>query len=545
MRSIHRAAARATAALVTTLAISIGTGTVAVADTMKIDFEGYDLGSIDGQDGWGGSGGAAINPAYDQEVVADPWVEKFDAFAFRLSNAVTSGSFGDWPFSPSLADEAGETSAQGGTFSGGARQTHFEAKVSIASALPDEHQEGLQISFAPDRGDGARMSFVKVRDTAGGLDVDFADYRSGVNETGCATGSNFVTSTVATNLDRTTKHSIRLAIDFIDGPANDVVAVYVDRSLVHVGTTWEDYFRECESNPTRTVDSLLFQARTQPGQSTTEWAANDGNGFLIDNIRLTSEPSALFPCAVDVSGSSPTVYRLLADCVTDHTIIVPQHAGGTVFDGDGHSITGVDPAGGHFIGAVLQADAGNHEIVVRNVHVTVSGLNDVCDPGDDRLRGILFDGVGGAVRNTEVTDLSQGNGTSGCQEGNAIEVRNAPFDDSGTDVEVAITGNVVTDYQKTGILANGSVAATIRNNVATGFGPVTFIAQNGIQVGFGATAFVRGNVVSGNYYTPPDTISCGLLIFQADGVKKQDNDLFENEKNLCNFGRGGGSVPIH
>lgn len=80
------------------------------------------------------------------------------------------------------------------------------------------------------------------------------------------------------------------------------------------------------------------------------------------------------------------------------------------------------------------------------------------------------------------------------------------------------------------------------SDFVTGEGPITYIAQNGIQTSFGATALVRGNTVSGNWYTPAGTIACGLLIFQATGVKQQMNNLFDNEVNFCNFGRGGGKT---
>jgi hypothetical protein len=46
--------------------------------------------------------------------------------------------------------------------------------------------------------------------------------------------------------------------------------------------------------------------------------------------------------------------------------------------------------------------------------------------------------------------------------------------------------------------------------------------------------------VSGNWYTPADTTACGLLLYQAAGVKTQMNSLFDNETNLCNVSRGGG-----
>ena len=46
---------------------------------------------------------------------------------------------------------------------------------------------------------------------------------------------------------------------FKDGPRDDVVKVSVDGKRNETGTSWEDYFRYCEGNPTRTVDSILFR----------------------------------------------------------------------------------------------------------------------------------------------------------------------------------------------------------------------------------------------------------------------------------------------
>jgi hypothetical protein len=282
-------------------------------------------------------------------------------------------------------------------------------------------------------------------------------------------------------------------------------------------------------------------------------AGTGGTGTLRDDtpcwngyrpLATITTGDLLGPCIVSVSTAGSVVtYTLQADCTTDHTVLVPQNAGGTtVFDGNGHSITGVDPAGGHFLGAVVQAQAGSNIITVTNLTVTASNLTDACDAGVDRLRGILFDAVPGFITNNHVTDIEQGtSGQSGCQEGNAIEARNSPFDKTGSDFKVSITGNVTTDYQKTGIIANGSVAATIKNNVVTGDGPINYIAQNGIQVGYAATAIVKMNSSSGNNYTPTDTTACGFLIFQADGVSASNNHWFNNEKNQCNFGKGGGT----
>ncbi|MEP6760237.1 MAG: ExeM/NucH family extracellular endonuclease [Sporichthyaceae bacterium] len=226
---------------------------------------------------------------------------------------------------------------------------------------------------------------------------------------------------------------------------------------------------------------------------------------------------------------------LLADCDTSRTILVPD---GWTLDGAGHSITAKDPADGHFLGAVVRNAGASAN--VRNLTVTASSLNDVCDDGDNRLRGILLDGASGSILNNHVLGINQG--ASGCQEGNGIEVRNAPFDTTGVDKVVLISGNEVRDYQKGGIVANGSVNVSVVGNTVDGVGPINYIAQNGIQVAFGGTGVVESNTVTDNFYTGPD-LGCGLLFFEADGVKQKKNTFAGNEKDICNFGRGGGSSP--
>jgi hypothetical protein len=278
----------------------------------------------------------------------------------------------------------------------------------------------------------------------------------------------------------------------------------------------------------------------------------DFSTLALDNISRTSGTATLGTCPVAVTGTNPVVYMLLADCTTDQTIVVPQNAGGSVFDGNSHSITGIDPAGGHFLGAVIQAQAGSGATTVKNLTVTVSNLTDACDAGNDRLRGILFDGVSGSITNNTVKDLEQGTGgLSGCQEGNGIDVRNTAG--SAPKPSVTIDHNTVTDYQKTGIIATLSTVATITNNTVTGDGPISYIAQNGIQVSFAATAKLVGNNVSLNNYSPAKVTACGLLIYKAGGVSgatksglafiKADNNFHANEQDICNFGKGGTFSP--
>jgi hypothetical protein len=138
------------------------------------------------------------------------------------------------------------------------------------------------------------------------------------------------------------------------------------------------------------------------------------------------------------------------------------------------NVTGAEIFGANYFGVVVNGDVGA-------VSVNVTG-SDIHDIGENPLNG--------------------------SQHGNAIYYRAFGGTASGL-----IAGNTITNYQKGGITANGSVSATIKNNIVTGEGPVVYIAQNGIQVGYGAKATVTGNTVSGNAYTGNGgTSSAGILV---------------------------------
>jgi len=284
------------------------------ADSSGINFEppAYSPGSIQGQNGWGGQNppGIPINPAIDQEIVTNGLgaPASFGTQSWRLSNFYTAGSFGDMPFSPSLVNEAGETQALNGngvlTFSGGVRQSHFEVQWAFASLDPNGTVENdSYFSASPDRGDGARMSYIRIEDHVSGIQVFFDDYQDrapqgslAVPAAGCGPEDDFIETMVASGLDRSKPHTVKLAIDFIDGPHNDVVKVYVDGTLRHTGTTWEDYFRWCtesgggvpfdaSADQSRTVDSMLFRVGGPTGFLHPQ---NQGKGFLIDNLTYFS-----------------------------------------------------------------------------------------------------------------------------------------------------------------------------------------------------------------------------------------------------------------
>ncbi|MFL5401815.1 MAG: right-handed parallel beta-helix repeat-containing protein [Gemmatimonadales bacterium] len=173
------------------------------------------------------------------------------------------------------------------------------------------------------------------------------------------------------------------------------------------------------------------------------------------------------------------------------------------------------------------------------------------------VAGAFYFGVVNHSAHVDVTRSSVSNigdrPFSGAQHGNAIfyTTENQIIDPiTGVITVVAagstsgvISGNQVSLYQKGGIIVRGAGAsAEIFDNEVRGLGPVNFIAQNGIQISFGGSGVVRENIVSENDYTPPGTTSCGILLFEAAGVKVQQNTYFDNETNLCNAGKGSGNV---
>ena len=131
---------------------------------------------------------------------------------------------------------------------------------------------------------------------------------------------------------------------------------------------------------------------------------------------------------------------------------------------------------------------------------------------------------------------------SGCQNGEGIRVgtaRGSPTADVG---HATIDNVTVTGYQKNGIVVAGSGSdAQVRNSTTIGKGNTAVIGQNGVEVVDGATATVNSNVIRDNYYTPKDVTACGLLLIGAGGVQASGNTYVNDEKNQCNFGKGGGT----
>ncbi len=285
----HRRATRRTRvvglAVATAAIAAAAAGVASAASVGPITFAApqYSLGSINGQQGW-----MKLGP-YDANVVNVAGIPAaahygFGAQALQISDATTSGSFGDQTFSPGLVQPAGEAT--------GIR--HFQASFAIGASQAAHTGTGtpgpdgtcpscLHVSVSPDNGTGARMSYLRFEDQPNGIHVFFDD----VTDTGpIGSVANFNETDVAT-LSRSRAHRITFSMTLKPGAGNDVVSIYVDGRRAITGTSWEDYYRydpeqASLGNVVPTVDKLLFRVSATPNPS------DAGHGFLFDNVQLTS-----------------------------------------------------------------------------------------------------------------------------------------------------------------------------------------------------------------------------------------------------------------
>ena len=481
------------ALLVASIGLVAGFGGVARADTISpnpITFDssqGYTLGSINGQNGWSDTGG------YDAQVVATS-VPGFGDQSLQISDATTSGSFGDQTFAPGLTQPASDTS-----------NPYFTASFSIDTATASP-SDGLHMSVSPDNGQGGRMSYLRFQyqTSDGKVHVFFDDSNQSslCTPAGCANFSDTDIAQFAPN----TVHTFTFAIHLVPGvnsnrSPNDVVNIYEDGALIHTGTTWEGYYRyDPESGPTTPppISTLLFR------EAGTANLADLGNGYLIDNMSMSS--SACTPTGLVRDGINLTAALVNPGTVTGTVNATGCNIGVYYAPGTTGTVSSANVSGANYYGVVANA---------ASVNITNSQIHDI---GENPFNGSQH-GVG--VLYTTVNQAGASTGPSA----------------TGT-----LSGSTISRYQKNGVVVSGSHASvTVKNNTVTGAGPINYIAQNGIEIASGASASVTGNTVSGHFYTPATVTACGLLFFQAGGVKQSKNTMFGNQTNLCNAGRGGGN----
>lgn len=541
---------------------------VALAEQTTLSLESVNTANpIDGQEGWNADGAAGAGCAvYDAHFDALPGPIKaiatgFGNQALRISNAVTSGCFSDQTFSSSLTNEAGETAAATSAFSGGVRSAFYEASWDIISATADANTEqpGLFISISPDRGDGARMSYIGIGDSPTGLNFTFYDFQSGPND--------FVPTIFAADQPRNAVYNIKLQMIFVDGPGNDIVRVFLNNTLMHTGTSWEDYFPALEGVPTRAVDSLLFRSGGTAAPGTA------GKGFYFDNISLTAGLTSVF---VRTDGSDTACDGTADAAATGSGVCAVQTIargaqlaaalGATVNVGPGtYGESAITlPAKNTF--TLKGTQAGNRPVISNGLILsTVSDLrleNLIVEGADDSGSAATTVVQGSSITNFTMKNVkidgenvAQRHGISGGQFSGNISITESQFEDipnwsafdtrsgsggatAGANIGTAVfNDNTLTNVQghinfRSTITASPSAVIQVMNNTITGTGNATNSFGGIIKIFYAASATISGNTfkdVGTSGFNPGGEQAYGAAVLprQVTNLTIQNN-LFED-----------------
>jgi hypothetical protein len=260
-------------------AVSVAVAGAAVAapvTTHSTTFDGFALGTVNGQGGWGVS-----NPAFDQEVV-----DLAGNRVLRLSNRVTSGTFSDQPFAPRPGGTgmtpADPVNGNPGFFAGetstGASYNRFIGSFNIRSVATGDTDRGARITASPDNGQGARQGFLAFENTQAGMAVSTFDVDA---------GGGFVGPDTLATIDFGEWARIRYEIDFIDGAYNDVARIYINDSLVKTLNSWESFFANHQAalHPNGVpVQTWLFRISST--------AFPNAQGFYIDDVTVILDNTA-------------------------------------------------------------------------------------------------------------------------------------------------------------------------------------------------------------------------------------------------------------
>jgi hypothetical protein len=260
-------------------------------------FENFTDGTINQQFGWTveDQWGNSAN-IYDQAITLDAVGTR----VWQMSNAITSQSFSNQPCSPITAQVAGEPGSSlwndyGPNFTQPFNPPHYGANATVSTfytrvmfgSATGAPQPGLALSLsATAKQSTVRMSWVGLQDSGSGIDLGFFDY----------VDDSYRFTEMATNLSYTDLHTVETTIDFMAGPANDVVKVFLNGTLIHTGLSWEAFYYSNEQivpgEPRlQAVNALLFVARGTAAPATT------GAGYYFHAVEVSNIPPTPAPTA--------------------------------------------------------------------------------------------------------------------------------------------------------------------------------------------------------------------------------------------------------
>jgi hypothetical protein len=239
-------------------------------------------------------------------------------------------------------------------------------------------------------------------------------------------------------------------------------------------------------------------------------------GLLVVGLTfaVAAPASASTTCQFATKGAN---MKLLANCSTTQTISVPS---GMTLNGEGHTITGLDPTGSQFVGPIV--GNGGATMNVKNLTVAGQFTNPTCNPhpmplgfNPDLLRGVAIHDGSGSIKSVTITGINKGPGNT-CQEGNGIVVN----DETGGPYAVTISNNSVTGFQDFGVYMQGNVVANVKNNTAQGYSASGFQGETAIA----AVEVPGGSIKSNTVAVPSSSVGyAGVELLESSNVTVSTN----------------------
>jgi VCBS repeat-containing protein/parallel beta-helix repeat protein len=253
------------------------------------NFNGMALGPItnsetgsNASDTSGTIGGWNVAGSHDQEIVDLGGGNR----GFRMSSDPASGDFGG-PYSPQLKATAGESNT-GAKFHSQSIAFDFEP----VNATPDGSR--LEVDFGNAAGTD-RNNFLIIESFAGGIRIAVSEPDTSGDFSGNADPAPNDWRELVSGVDPTVQHHLEMRLDYVDGPNNDIIKIYLDGQYIGQSTTFENYhdadpdgifhYADHLAGATANVTDRVFfrggfngQPQDIPGQH------NVNEGFIFDNV---------------------------------------------------------------------------------------------------------------------------------------------------------------------------------------------------------------------------------------------------------------------
>lgn len=275
---------------------------------------------------------------------------------------------------------------------------------------------------------------------------------------------------------------------------------------------------------------------------------------IVDNGTVEC-PNAQFSsinAAIDAPGAGDTIIvcpGTYAEGEGDNGVVIDEAA---TIRGAGADKVRIEPAGSIGLEPGVDRAKGNVVLVdAPSATVEISGVT-VTSGSQYAEAGVVFHNVNGRFRRSRITNLS-GPLVPAFDEGQGVGIY--AYADAAGDHAVEVADSLLEGYGKGGVVFSSwdvgqNITGATRRSVVRGRGPLSGPGQgqNGIQIsGPGASMVVEENLIADHRFTPDESSSVGVLLYDVDDptdTNIHDNEIQGNGYGVFNADENGCDRPV-